>query len=61
MAVGHSILVIAYHLLERDVAYQDLGGDFYIQLHARHRQAYTNRLVHQLEKLGCTVDLAQAA
>ena len=61
VAVGHSILVIAYHLLERDVAYQDLGSDFYVQLHARHRQAYTNRLVHQLEKLGYTVDLAEAA
>ncbi len=61
VAVGHSILVIAWHLLDRDVAYQDLGGDFYIQLHARHRQAYTNRLVHQLENLGYTVDLTQAA
>ena len=48
-------------MLERDVAYQDLGGDFYVQLYQRHKQAYTNRLVHQLEKLGYTVDLAEAA
>jgi transposase len=61
VAVGHSILVIAWHLLDRDVAYQDLGGDFYVQLHARHKQAYTNRLVHQLEKLGYAVNLAEAA
>lgn len=61
VAVGHSILVIAYYLLERDVAYQDLGGDFYVQLHARHKQAYTNRLVHQLEKLGYDVNLNDAA
>jgi transposase len=61
VAVGHSILVIAYHLLERDVAYHELGGDFYVQLHARHKQAYTNRLVHQLENLGYQVQLADAA
>ena len=61
VAVGHSILVIAYHLLERDLPYQDLGGDFYIELHARHKQAYTNRLVHQLEKLGYQGNLDDAA
>ncbi len=60
VAVGHSILVIAYHLILRDVAYQDLGGDFYVELHARHRQAYTNRLVRQLERLGFNVDLTEA-
>ena len=61
VAVDHTILVIAYHLLERDVDYHDLGGDFYVQLHARHKQAYTNRLVHQLENLGYQVQLADAA
>jgi transposase len=59
VAVGHSILVIAYYLLDRDVAYQDLGGDFYTVLRARHRHAYTNRLVHQLNKLGYHVDLTE--
>jgi transposase len=61
VAVGHSILVIAYHLLDRDVAYHELGGDFYVELHARHKQAYTNRLVHQLENLGYQVQLSDAA
>lgn len=60
VAVGHSILVIAYHLLVRDQAYHDLGGDFYVQLHARHKQAYTNRLVRQLERLGYSVSLQPA-
>lgn len=60
VAVGHSILVIAYHLLERDVPYQDLGAGFYADLHARHKQAYTNRLVRQLERLGYDVDLTEA-
>ncbi len=34
MAVGHSILVIAYHLLTRDQAYASRAGDLYVQLHA---------------------------
>lgn len=59
VAVGHSILVIAWHLLTRDEPYHELGGHFYIELHARHRQAYTNRLVHQLNKLGYDVDLTE--
>jgi hypothetical protein len=29
----------------------------YTVLHARHRHAYPNRLVHQLNKLGYHVDL----
>jgi transposase len=60
VAVGHSILVIAYHLLTRDEVYADLGGDFYVKLHARHKQAYTNRLVRQLERLGYSVSLQPA-
>jgi transposase len=57
VGVGHSILVIAYHLLLRDQAYADLGDDFYVRLHARHRQAYTTRLVRQLQRLGHKVTL----
>ncbi len=29
VAVGHSILVIAYHLLSRRAGYQELGGDYF--------------------------------
>jgi transposase len=29
-AVGHSILVIAWHLLSRDCDYIDLGGDYFV-------------------------------
>jgi hypothetical protein len=32
MAVGHSILVICWYLLDGD--YHDLGGDFFAQLQA---------------------------
>src|SRR5215216_6337476 len=31
MAVGHSILVIAWHLITEDCDYHDLGGDFFIR------------------------------
>jgi transposase len=56
VAVGHSILVICYHLLERKVPYEDLGEDY---LHNRRcsREACTNRLVRKLERLGHKVVL----
>jgi hypothetical protein len=31
MAVGHSILVIAWHLLSDDCDYADLGGDYFVR------------------------------
>jgi hypothetical protein len=48
MAVGHSILVTAYHMLEREVPHAELGEDYF------HRQrsgdeAYAKRLIRQLE------------
>jgi transposase len=39
-AVGHSILVVAWHLLAYDCDYRNLGGDFFVQRdtdRARHR------------------------
>ena len=35
VAVGHSILVIAWHLFSNDCAYEDLGGDYFVK--PRHR------------------------
>lgn len=58
VAVGHAILVIAYHLLERKVPYEDLGEDYYVRNHRRcSSEAHTNRLVRQLERLGHKVVL----
>lgn len=54
VAVGHSILVIAYHLLERGTDYQDLGPNYFDE---RDRQATERRLVHRLEGLGYKVSL----
>jgi transposase len=59
VAVGHSILVIAYHILERKVPYEDLGEDHFQR--RRCDQAHTRRLVRQLEKLGHKVALEPLA
>lgn len=61
VAVGHSILVIAYHMLDRRQPYTDLGSDYFTtRLSA---QAHTRRLVRQLEALGhkVTIEPAHAA
>lgn len=58
VAVGHTILVIAYHLLSRHCEYADLGGHYFDE---RDRQAVERRLVHRLEGLGYRVALEPAA
>jgi transposase len=58
-AVAHSILVIAYHVLSRRQSYTDLGPD-YLLLRER-SDAYKNRLVRQLERLGHKVTLEPLA
>jgi transposase len=56
-AVAHSILVIAYHLLERKVSYHDLGANFFDE---RDRAALQKQLVRRLEHLGYEVALHPA-
>jgi transposase len=53
VAVGHSILVIAYHLLDRDQPYSDLGADYFIG--RQNAEAYKRRLIRPLERMGHTV------
>jgi transposase len=59
LAVGHSIAVIAYHLLqEPDRTYTDLGSDYFL----RHkRTAVMHHHVQQLRALGYRVTLDPAA
>jgi transposase len=58
IAVGHSILVIAWYLLANDCDYADLGGDFFVRRDAdRARQ----RAVAQLQALGYRVTLEPLA
>jgi hypothetical protein len=55
VAVGHSILVIVYHLLKHpDSLYQDLGMHYYDR---RDQAQIEKRLVKRLESLGYTVIL----
>ncbi len=54
VAVGHSILVIAYHLLTRKTNYQDLGADYFLQ---RDKQSVIRRCMRQLQDLGHRVTL----
>lgn len=58
VAVGHSILITAYHLLRRGTDYHDLGGHYFEE---RDREALVRHLVRRLEGLGCKVAVAPAA
>jgi transposase len=59
VAVGHSILVAAYHILDRGVPYEDLGGDWFIRRNSPERHA--QKLVSQLKALGYEVKVERAA
>ena len=58
MAVGHSLLVIFYHMLKYDVEYQDLGVDYF---DGRDPERLRRYLVKRLERLGYQVTLAPQA
>jgi transposase len=58
MAVGHSILVIAWHLLANDYDYADLGGDYFVR---RDSDRARQRAVAQLQALGYQVTLEPLA
>jgi transposase len=55
VAVGHTLLVVIYHLLKDGGTYRDLGGDFLERLEP---ERLTRQLVRRLEKLGHQVTLA---
>lgn len=52
VAVAHTILVIAYHILSRGTTYQELGGDYFDR---RSRDKLVNQLAKRLERLGYKV------
>jgi transposase len=58
VAVAHSILVIAYHILDRGQPYAELGGDYLLKRESS--TAHAKRLVRQLERLGHKVTLEPA-
>jgi transposase len=54
VAVGHSILVRVYYLLQRGTTYQELGADYFVE---REREHLQRRHVRALERLGYRVTL----
>jgi transposase len=54
VAIAHKILVAIYHMLSRQVSYNDLGDLYLDKLNKHH---LTRNLVHRLERLGYTVTL----
>jgi transposase len=59
VAVGHSILVMAWHLLTTGEVYDDLGADYFDK--RRNSEARRRRLIRQLEAMGHKVTLEPAA
>lgn len=58
VAVAHSILVIAYHILQDGTEYRELGGDYFDK---RNKEQLQRSLVRRLEGLGLQVVLQPAA
>jgi transposase len=54
VAVGHTLLVIIYHVLKRGTSYAELGADFLDRLEP---ERLTRQLVKRLESLGHKVTL----
>jgi transposase len=57
VAVAHSILVIAYHMLRNGTEYRELGGDYFDR---RNKAQLQRNLVKRLEGLGLQVKLEPA-
>lgn len=55
VAVGHSLLVIIYHVLKYNVEYRDLGPDYFDRLEPERLRRY---LVKRLQNLGYDVTLS---
>jgi hypothetical protein len=58
VAVGHKILVMAYHVIKNGVPYKELGKDYL--LHRREDRIVKNH-IKRLRDLGYEVELKKAA
>lgn len=54
LAVGHSILITAYHIIKEQCVYKELGADFFDRLNEQH---LLNRLTKRIAALGYKVDI----
>jgi transposase len=52
VAVGHSLLVIIYHVLKNKAGYEELGGNYFDTLQVDRQR---KRLIEKLKSLGVTV------
>ena len=59
VAVGHSILVICWHLLSNDCDYHDLGGDYFVRRTDNDKRR--DHHISQLHDLGYSVTLTKVA
>jgi len=57
VALAHTIAVIAYHMLQRNQPYRELGANHFDQIKP---EQTTQRLVQRLQKLGYEVSLTKA-
>ena len=61
LALGHTILIMAYHIVKQQCTYNELGADYFDRLNEQH---LVKRLTSRLEMLGYEVkikkDLAAA-
>lgn len=56
VAVAHSLLVIIYHVLDRDQTYTELGGDYFDRHHVEQQRDY---YIRRLRMLGLKVDVEE--
>jgi transposase len=54
LAVGHTILIMAYHIIKEQCTYQELGGDYFDRLNELH---LIKRLTSRIQALGYKVNL----
>jgi transposase len=58
VAVGHTILTIVYHLLNKRQPYIELGADYFDQ---RKKEIVIKQSIKRLEILGCKVTVEATA
>jgi len=56
VAIGHNLLVIAYHIMKQRVSYKELGEDYFDR---KYKQGQRARLIRKLESLGLKVTVEE--
>jgi len=58
VAVGHSLLIIIYHVLQSGQSYTELGGDYFDRNHVEHQRDY---FIRRLQMLGLKVTIEESS